>query len=200
MIGDLVFVPTGTWANALRARTIVEKDFKDGVISKEPKFILLQYGGTLQVCSYKKMDQTDSLPKLKGGEEVNDLGQYMTNLLGNFKKHLGYYDPDTSIGQDEITVSGGHGGIGSISNIFGECKVKPYAGCRFVDMFKNKVITDLSGIPFNLSTKWSEGSDYKGKEPEIDYKVINKENITKVSPQGKLIPEGKTIKRFGDLK
>jgi hypothetical protein len=39
-------------------------------------------------------------------------------LLGNFKKHLGYHNPDTSIGQDEITVSGGHGGIGSISNVF----------------------------------------------------------------------------------
>jgi len=199
MIGDLVFVPTGTWANALRARTIVEKDFMDGVLPKEPKFILLQYGGTLQVCSYKKMNETENLPELKNGEIVNDLGKYMTGLLDNFKKHLGYYDPDTSIGQDEITVSGGHGGIGSISNIFGDCRVKPYNGCRFVDMFKNKIITDLSGVPFNLATKWSEGSDFKGKDPEMDNKVIGKEDITKVNPQGKLVGEGRFVKtKFGN--
>jgi len=83
-IGDLVFVPTGTWANALRARTIVEKDFRDGVLDSEPNFILLQYGSTLQVCSYKKMDEIENLPKLRTGEVVNDLGKYMTELLQNF--------------------------------------------------------------------------------------------------------------------
>ena len=161
MIGDLAFIPTGTWANALRARTIIQNEFNAGKISKEPKFILLQYGGTLQVCSYKKMDEYgDELPKLKSGEVVNDLGAYMTNLLGNFKKHLGYHNPDTSLGQDEITVSGGHGGIGSISNIFGECEKEPYVGQRFVDMFKNKIISDLSGVPFNLNVKWSEPKEF----------------------------------------
>jgi hypothetical protein len=44
------------WANALRARTIVERDLKAGHLDSEPKFILLQYGGTLQVCGYKKME------------------------------------------------------------------------------------------------------------------------------------------------
>jgi hypothetical protein len=38
-----IFVPTGTWANALRARTIVERDLKAGHLDSEPKFILLQY-------------------------------------------------------------------------------------------------------------------------------------------------------------
>ena len=192
LIGNLVFVPTGTWANALRARTIVEKDFLDGKLPKEPDFILLQYGGTLQVCSYKKMTEIQKLPELKGGI-VNDLGKYMTSLLDNFKKHLGYYDPDTSIGQDEITVSGGHGGIGSISNIFGVCKVNPYNGCRFIDMFKNKIITDLSGVPFQLGLSWGDPSESKSREPNMDNKVISTEDITKMSPQGKV------IKRFGDL-
>ena len=68
IIGNLAFVPTGTWANALRARTIIEKDFMEGRIKEEPKFILLQYGGTLQVCSYKKMEEMDDLPKLRSGE------------------------------------------------------------------------------------------------------------------------------------
>jgi hypothetical protein len=187
-IGDLVFVPTGTWANALRARTIVERDFNAGNIDSEPKFILLQYGGTLQVCSYKKMEEMkDELPVLKNGQVVNDLGKYMTELLGNFQKHLGYYSADTSIGQDEITVSGGHGGIGSISNVFGECKVEPYVGQRYVDMFKNKIISDLSGVPFNLNLKWSEPVEFNPKEPEMDNKVIGIEDVTKLDKQGNII-------------
>jgi len=191
VIGDLAFIPTGTWANALRARSIIEKEFSEGKISKEPKFILLQYGGTLQVCSYKPMEEYgDELPKLKSGEPVNDLGAYMTSLLKNFQQHLGYHNPDTSIGQDEITVSGGHGGIGSISNIFGECDKEPYVGQRFVDMFKNKIITDLSGVPFNLNIKWSEPKEFKGKDPEMDNKVIGAEEVTKVLPSGKIYRKG----------
>jgi hypothetical protein len=186
-IGDLIFVPTGTWANALRARTIVERDLKAGNLDSEPKFILLQYGGTLQVCGYKKMEEME-LPTLKNGEIVNDLGKYMTELLGNFKKHLGYYNPDTSIGQDEITVSGGHGGIGSISNVFGECEIEPYIGQRYVDMFKNKIISDLSGgVSFNLNLKWSEPADYNTGEPSMNNKVINKSDVTQLDKQGNIV-------------
>jgi len=183
-LGDLVFVPTGTWANALRARTIVERDFKEGRIDSEPKFILLQYGGTLQVCAYKKMAQTENLPLYKNGKPIDDLGTYMTSLLTNFKQHLGYHDPDTTIGQDEITVSGGHGGIGSISNIFGTCDVGAYQGLRFIDMFKNKIFNDLSGVKFTLNQKWGDASEFKGKEPEMDNKVIDAENVTKLDKYG----------------
>jgi hypothetical protein len=194
IIGDLAFIPTGTWANALRARSIIEKELSEGKISKEPKFILLQYGGTLQVCSYKPMDEYgDDLPKLKSGEAVTDLGAYMTKLLKNFQEHLGYHNPDTSLGQDEITVSGGHGGIGSISNIFGECDKEPYVGQRFVDMFKNKIITDLSGVSFNLNIKWSEPKEFKSKDPEMDNKVISAEDVTKIGRSGKIL-------RFDGLK
>jgi hypothetical protein len=184
-LGDLVFVPTGTWANALRARTIVERDFNDGKLDSEPKFILLQYGGTLQVCAYKKMGQTENLPLYKDGKTIDDLGVYMTSLLTNFKQHLGYHDPDTSIGQDEITVSGGHGGIGSISNIFGTCDVAPYQGLRFIDLFKNKIFNDLSGVKFTLNQKWGDPSESKGKEPEMDNKVIGAEAVTKLDQYGK---------------
>lgn len=181
IIGDLVFVPTGTWANALRARTIIEKDFLDGKIENEPKFILLQYGGTLQVCSFKKMKDTENLPVLKNGKVVDDLGYYMTSLLKNFQTHLDYHESDTTIGQDEITVSGGHGGIGSISNIYGTCELEQYKGVRYVDMFKNKIISDLSGVPFNLNLKWSEPAEpFNPKEPEMNYKVINKKDVTNV--------------------
>ena len=70
------------------------------------------------------MSEIEQLPILKNGTVVNDLGVYMTSLLDNFRQHLGYYDPDTSTGQDEITVSGGHGGIGSISNIRIDSNIK----------------------------------------------------------------------------
>lgn len=192
IIGKLAFIPTGTWANALRARTIVEKDFKDGVLDVEPDFILLQYGATLQVCSYKKMSEIEELPTTKTGV-INDLGQYMTGLLNNFKEHLGYYDPGTATGQDEITVSGGHGGIGSISNIVGSCRKAPYEGVRFLDMFKNKIITDLSGVAFPLATSWGDPSESKPKEPGMDNKVIGVEDITKVSPEGRI------VRRFGEM-
>jgi hypothetical protein len=192
-IGDLVFVPTGTWANALRARTIVEKDFKDGVLDSEPKFILLQYGGTLQVCGYKKMGEMENLPVTKDGKTVDDLGVYMTNTFENFKKHLGYHDPDTSLGQDEITVSGGHGGIGSISNIFGTCDVAPYQGLRFIDMFKNKIINDLSGVKFNLSQKWGDPSEQRGREPELDNKVLAADDVTMLDKYGKPIEKNENF-------
>lgn len=188
-IGNLVFVPTGTWANALRARTIVEKDFMNGKIDSLPNFILLQYGGTLQVCSFKKMDEIEDLPILKNGKVVNDLGKYMTELLGNFKSHLGYHNPDTSLGQDEITVSGGHGGIGSISNVFGKCEKEPYVGQKYVDMFKNKIISDLSGVSFNLNLKWSEPAEqFHPKEPEMNNKVISKKDVTRLDKYGNIIP------------
>jgi hypothetical protein len=201
-IGDLVFVPSGTWANALRARTIVEKDFTDGLLDSEPKFILLQYGGTLQVCAYKKMAETENLPTLKSGEKVEDLGHYMTGILKNFQDHLGYYEPDTTIGQDEITVSGGHGGIGSISNIFGTCKEGPYAGLKFIDLFKNKIIGDLSGIKVDLKSKWSEEREFNTPEPEMDNKVIMAKDVTTLDKYGKPIPKNESarIKSFKDFK
>jgi hypothetical protein len=105
---------------------------------------------------------------------------------------LGYHNPDTSIGQDEITVSGGHGGIGSISNIFGECEVETYKGQRFIDMFKNKIITDLSGVSFELNIKWSEPKEYKSKDPEMDNKVIGTGEVTKLGKSGKVL-------RFDDI-
>jgi len=187
LIGNLAFVPTGTWANALRARTIIENDFKSGVIPAEPKFILLQYGGTLQVCAYKKISETPDLPILKTGKTVNDLGVYMTELLRNFQTHLGYYEADTSIGQDEITVSGGHGGIGSISNIFGTCKLPAYKDIRFIDMFKNKIISDLSGVNFNTNMVWGEKSEGKEDTKQQDYKVIQTSDVTKLDNQGNII-------------
>jgi hypothetical protein len=264
LIGDLAFVPTGTWANALRARTIIMEDYEMGIIMnkidkaitdgiidklelfnpdklkkflteeeiylmsrridkfgnvwtipKLPKFILLQYGGTLQVCSYSNIKEMEGLPKTKDGKEINDLGVYMTSLLNNFKQHLNYYDADTSIGQDEITVSGGHGGIGSISNVFGSIKVEKETdgegnelevskillnneGKKYIDLFKNKIIADLSGVNWSFGLKWKEDSEsngYKAKEPDMDFKVMGTEDVTKLDNYGKAIPKEEVSER-----
>jgi hypothetical protein len=271
LIGDLAFVPTGTWANALRARTIIMEDYEmgiimgkiekavsDGIIDKLelfnpdklkqfltedeiylmsrridnfgnvwtipqlPKFILLQYGGTLQVCAYSNIKEMKNIPKYgkgpKGGQPINDLGVYMTSVLNNFKEYLNYYDPDTSIGQDEITVSGGHGGIGSISNIFGSVKVEKETddegnqievskiilnneGKKYIDLFKNIIIRDLSSIEWSFGLKWKEDSEssYTTKEPEMDFKVIPTEDVTKLDKYGKPTKES-FVKRFNNFK
>ena len=274
LIGDLAFVPTGTWANALRARTIIMEDYEmgviigkiekavsDGIIDKVelfnvdklkqfltedeiylmsrridnygnvwtipqvPKFILLQYGGTLQVCAYSNIKEMKNIPKYgkgpKGGQPINDLGVYMTSVLNNFKEYLNYYDPDTSIGQDEITVSGGHGGIGSISNIFGSVKVEKETddegneievskiiltneGKKYIDLFKNIIIRDLSSIEWSFGLKWKEDkeSSYTAKEPEMNFKVLDTEDVTKLDKYGKPIQknESSKIRNFKNFK
>ena len=205
IIGDLVFVPPGTWANALRARVIVERDLNSGRLKKEPKFILLQYGNTLQVCSYKKMETYTELPILPGDYKVTNLGDYMNRLLKNFQKPyiekdgknigggLDYYDPKTTLGQDEITVSGGHEGIGSISNIIKVCQVGSYKGIKYVDMFKNKIINDLSGVKFPIGISWGEPKEYSksATEPPMDRNVRNIEDIRTINPSGEVVSKFK---------
>jgi hypothetical protein len=62
-IGDLIFVQQELGQMHLEPGTIVERDLKAGHLDSEPKFILLQYGGTLQVCGYKKME--DGITNIK---------------------------------------------------------------------------------------------------------------------------------------
>lgn len=205
IIGELAFIPPDTWANALRARVIIERDFNSGRLKKEPKFILLQYGNTLQVCSFKKMDTYTDLPILTGDYKVDDLGAYMNRLLKNFQKPyiekdgknvgggLDYYDPKTTLGQDEITVSGGHKGIGSISNIIKVCQVGSYKGVKYVDMFKNKIINDLSGVKFPIGISWGESKEYtkSTKEPPMDRNVRNIEDVRTINPEGDIVKKFK---------
>ena len=189
LIGDVAFVPSGTWANALRIRTILLQDYDSGVIPADHKvkFCMLQYGNTIQVAAFEDIKTMEDKPKLRNGKEIDDLGKYMTGLLKNFQEHLGYHNPDTSLGQEEITVSGGHGGIGTISNIIGTCDVEPYKGYRFLDMFKNKIISDLSGVKLPLKLKWVEQKEYTTREPEMDHKVLMKDKIRKIDKYGNVI-------------
>lgn len=257
ILGQLVFVPTGTWANPIRARAIVENaiskndlpditykiigplsdavseldgqkasligdidkkspteatldvkkivtpdDDIEGIegtvevkgnninfLAKQPLFwIMLQYGGSLQVCSFHKLEKYPMkyLPRLKDGTIVKDLGEYTEKLLDNFKMEL-WYDNDE-------TKAGGHTGIGNISNITGTyegSKYKNLQGVKFIDLFKNKMIQDLSLIPWpNIGMVWNPNpKPSKTKPTAMDHNVMMTKDIRKLSGSGELKPE-----------
>lgn len=176
LIGNLMYVPSGTWANALRAKAIFVQDLEKGIVPDDPKlnFVLLQYGNTLQIADISQkianMNKED-LPKDRSGKPIDNLGKYMENLVKNFKEHLGYFD--------ERTVAGGHTGIGSISNIFGKCKNKPYEGAKFLDMFKNKIINDISGVKWSLTMAWNEVEEVNRviAPEEVNKKLVDIEDV-----------------------
>lgn len=176
LIGNMMYVPSGTWANALRAKAIFSQGIDEGVIPDNPKlnFVLLQYGNTLQVADLRtkiKDMPLEDLPKDKFGSPIDDLGKYMEGLVKNFETYLDY--------QDERTLAGGHWGIGSISNIFGKCHKKPFENVKFLDLFKNKVINDISGLKWGLSMPWNEDEDKKHivKPEEVNKKLIDASNV-----------------------
>jgi hypothetical protein len=176
IIGNLMYVPSGTWANALRAKAIFNQDLEKGIVPDDSKlnFVLLQYGNTLQIADLRtkirSMNEED-LPKDIKGNPIDNLGKYCEDLVKNFENYLDY--------QDERTVSGGHYGIGSISNIFGKCKKSPYEGTKFLDMFKNKIINDISGMKWPLTLPWNEEEEKKItiKPDEINKKLIDVEKV-----------------------
>jgi hypothetical protein len=192
IIGRLMYIPNGSWANSLRARAVLDQDYINEVIGTEWEvdYIALQYGSTIQVCSYGKLEDVKNPPVLKGTGELNDLGQYMGNLLENFKKYFGYYDSETSVGQDDLTMSGGHRGIGTISNIVGSIDVTDiaerdggvtdlmnrYDGHKYLDLIKNKIINDLSGVEWKIGMKWDEIEDQMTEQMIHDI-IKNKESI-----------------------
>ena len=176
IIGNIMYVPSGTWANALRAKAIFNQDMEKGIVPDDPKlnFVLLQYGNTLQIADLrtKMTDMKDEdLPKAMNGEPIKNLGKYMEGLVKNFEKFLGY--------QDERTVAGGHYGIGSISNIFGKCQAKSYEGVKFLDMFKNKIINDISGVKWGLTMPWNEedGGPITVSPEEVNKKLVDMEDV-----------------------
>jgi hypothetical protein len=175
LIGNIMFVPSGTWANALRAKAIFVADRDNGLVPDDPKlnFTMLQYGNTLQIADLdtRVEDMKDEdLPLLKNGKRISNLGKYMDGLVKNFQTHLDYHD--------ERTVSGGHYGIGTISNIFGKCTVKPYVGIKFLDMFKNKVINDMSGVEWSLGMPWNDSEGVPTvKEEDINVRMLGKDEI-----------------------
>jgi hypothetical protein len=182
VLGNMAFIPSGTWCNAIRARAILQEDIENGIIPNKVDYILLQYGNTLQIVCYNDIENIpeNERPILLDGSKVTDLGVYMVNLLDNFKKHLGYNDPKTFIGgEDDITIGGGHKGIGSISQVCFKSLSKDFFGgdfeeVKYIDLFKNKIISDISNIEWcNLKVSWSDTEKkYKHVVPTMDYKVM----------------------------
>lgn len=150
VIGDMVFMPTGTWSNPIRSRAIVQQDIESGLLNariEDIKWVFLIYGDTLQIVSFGRIDQT---------HEISSLKDYTDELLIHFEEQYDYKG-------SEDTTSGGHVGIGTISNIgTTEFSVlndkyddKELVSLRFLDIFKNKIISDLSGIDWKLNFEWT---------------------------------------------
>jgi hypothetical protein len=173
IIGNIMFVPSGTWANALRSKSIYFQDLDNGNLPKNTKcnFVLLQYGNTLQIADLHtplKNYNDDEYPILKNGYIMNDLGKYMNYLVDNFKNYLDY--------NDSKILSGGHLGIGSISNIFGDCDKKGFE-LSYIDLFKNKIISDLSDIKWPLTVKWKNEKNSTSNNININKKMVKTLNV-----------------------
>jgi len=176
LIGNIMYVPSGTWSNALRAKAIFNQGIDEGIIPDDPKlnFVVLQYGNTIQIADLRtkiKSMPVEDLPKDKAGNPIDDLGKYCEGLVKNFEEHLDY--------QDERTVSGGHYGIGTVSNIFGKCHKKPFENVKFLDLFKNKIINDISGIKWGLLMPWNEDDDkvHVIKPEEVNKKLVDASDV-----------------------
>jgi hypothetical protein len=176
LIGNIMYIPSGTWANALRAKAIFNQGVDEGIIPDDPKlnFVVLQYGNTIQIADLRTRIQNmpvEDLPKDKAGNPIDNLGKYCEGLVKNFEEHLDY--------QDIRTVSGGHYGIGTVSNIFGKCHKKPFENVKFLDLFKNKIINDISGVKWGLLMPWNEDEDKKHivKPEEVNKKLLDIDNV-----------------------
>lgn len=174
VIKNLVFVPVGTWANALRARALIEKTL--GKRDARIQFILLDYGSSLQIASYRNIDATEKLPVLKGGEVLDDLDKY-TRFLVNFVLRRMFEF------KYEGAKAGGHKGIGNCSNILGKCSKSPFKGVKYIDILKNWIIQDITGIKWKLNMPWNINEPVKSIEREIivNQKLMMIEQIRKVN-------------------
>ena len=163
-----------------------------------------------------KLSVKEYLPKLKDGSTVTNLGKYCEDLLENMAKTFGY---NVSAIPSATTKAGGHIGIGSISNIFGKVNgngtlmsvpdpnnpsknielsqqsqrfMKKFNNTRFLDLIKNKMIDDLSGIEFgDIKMTWGdrdESPPAKPRDEDMNKKVVKKgdiRNIQDVQKQNK---------------
>jgi len=189
IIGELVFVGSGTWANAIRARAIIQQDIEKGRIKNldvDIKWVLLQYGDTLQVCGYGKVEKydVDKLPKNKDGSPINDLKKFCINTLNNFKTKINFNNP--------ATLAGGHTGIGTISNIGGSSFMIPpdekeynFLGLKYLDIFKNYMIASLSQVPWSLKMSWENPFSPESIEnpTPMDARVMTVNQIRRVNKQ-----------------
>jgi hypothetical protein len=86
--------------------------------------------------------------------------------------------------ENSKTVAGGHKGIGSITNIHGRVPENSniFKGVKYLDLFKNKVIQDLSGIKWNnLAMTWGDTEQQnRSNEIEMNKKFMNADDVRKI--------------------
>lgn len=175
LIGNLAFFPSGSWANPIRARAILsmlDMEEKTNII-----YMLLQYGNSLQIVGYDSLDRIFAVG-YAFGDEVRDLDDYTTKLLRKFMLDYGY--------TNNKTMSGGHRNIGNLSNINGiankKCDGLDCNGIKYLDMFKNQIIKDLSGVnEWKLNTKWGDVKEYKAKDPIENERVLMVDQLKKIN-------------------
>ena len=161
VIKNLVFVPSGTYANPLRARAIIEKTLKD---DSNIQFIMMDYGSAIQIADYRGIKEEKNLPVLSNGRVLNDLNIYTKYLLEIVLRREFDYHYDKA-------KAGGHSGIGNLTNIFGKCQKPPYNGIKIMDIMKNWIIRDITGIEWDINLIWNKNESVETKVPEI---IINK--------------------------
>lgn len=180
----------------------------DNIIFKAKRpimWIMLQYGNTLQIVSFHDFDKyvEEYLPVLTDGCVVDNLAEYCNKLLYNMAIYLGY---NVNTIPSALTTAGGHKNIGSISNIWsyvhpGVVKTpNPYnptesmllhssamdvmskvSGTRFLDIFRNKMIGDLSGISFkDITMMWGDPDEPKketNRNEDINLRLLYTKDI-----------------------
>ena len=180
IIGNLVFVPSGTWLNPIRIKSLVTKDRKLGIIKKglQLNYVFLQYGNTIQITDFDvRLDKIDPNQLIKTNDNyiINHLGDYMIFVVKQFRGKPDY--------KEERTYCGGHKGIGTISNIFGICQkgriTSLKVNMKYLDLMKNKVIRDLSGLPkWSMSFIWNDFMDSKAATDEaVNTRLKNTEDL-----------------------
>ena len=158
--------------------TLIEKDNDLFFQTKRPIYwILLQYENMLQIVAFKNINSyaIGHLPK-SNGKRIANLGEYTSYLLECFISKLGY-NPNYDV--NATTTAGGHRGIGSASNLYSE-----YKGTKNIDLMKNKMIKDFSGISWkNKDYGWYDNEYIEEKKMEKnsniikDYKLILSKNV-----------------------
>ena len=157
VIRNLVYVPSGTWANPLRARALIAKTLKD---DSNIQFIMMDYSSSLQIASYRKIENENNLPKLADGSIMDDLNVYTRNLVQEVLPREFNYRYDKAKG-------GGHPGIGNLTNIVGWCKYGEYDGIRIIDLMKNRIIHDLTGMDWDPKLAWNINDPVEGPAYEL---------------------------------
>jgi hypothetical protein len=122
----------------------------------------------VQIASYKSIENTKNLPRLPGGEILNDLDAYTKFLLQFVLNKVFGMKNDSS-------KAGGHKGIGTLSNILGRYNSPPFNDIRYLDIMKNWIIQDITGIRWKLNMKWNENPP---EERQIKDRVINQKLMT----------------------